>query len=71
MNKTLAVKKHLETVGHITSLEAFQLFGATRLSAIIYNLRNAYGMNIRNKTNKTKDRFGHICYFDTYVLVKE
>lgn len=71
MNKTLAVKKHLETVGHITSLEAINLFGATRLSGIIYNLRNSYGMNIRNKKNKTIDRFGHTCYFDTYVLVKE
>lgn len=71
MNKTLAVKEHLETVGNITSLEAITLFGATRLSSIIYNLRNNYGMNIINKTNKTKDRFGHNCYFDTYILVKE
>lgn len=71
MNKTLAVKRRLETVGHITSLEAINYFGATRLSAIIYNLRNNYGMNIRNKKNKSKDRFGHTCYFDTYVLVKE
>lgn len=71
MNKTQAIKKHLETVGHITSIEAFNLFGATRLSAIIYNLRNSYGMNIKNISKKSKDRFGNIVYFDTYVLVKE
>lgn len=71
MNKTLAVKNHLETIGHITSMEAINLFGATRLSGIIYNLRNNYGMNITNKKNKMKDRFGHTCYYDTYILVKE
>ena len=67
----MAVKNHLETVGSITSMEAFSKYGATRLSAIIYNLRYKYGMNIINKTNKIKDRFGHICYFDTYILVKK
>ena len=71
MNKTKAVKLHLETIGHITSLEAIELYGATRLSGIIYNLRNKYGMNIINKTNKIKDRYGNNCYFDTYILVKE
>ena len=71
MNKTTAIKNHLEKYGHITSLEAFNMYGATRLSGIIYNLRNNYGMNIKNKTNKIKDRFGRNCYFDTYVLVKE
>ena len=71
MNKTQAIKKHLETIGHITSLEAIERYGATRLSGIIYNLRKYYGMNIKNQTNKIKDRFGHNCYFDTYILVKE
>lgn len=33
------VYEHLKKQGHITSKEAFELFGATRLSAIIYNLR--------------------------------
>ena len=70
MNKTLAVKKHLEEKGHITSMEAIKLYGATRLSGIIYNLRNHYGMQITNQTNKIKDRFGHNCYFDTYIFNK-
>lgn len=71
MNKTLAVKNYLEEKGEITSMDAIKKFGATRLSAIIYNLRHNYGMNIVNRTNKMKDRFGHTCYYDTYVLVKE
>ena len=71
MNKTLAVKEHLEKKGHITSLEAIERYGATRLSAIIYNLRHKYGMKIGNKSNKTKDRYGHICIYDTYILIKK
>lgn len=71
MNKTLAVKNYLEEKGEITSMDAIKKFGATRLSAIIYNLRHNYGMNIINRTNKIKDRFGYICYYDTYVLVRE
>lgn len=71
MNKTLAVKNHLEKKGHITSLEAIERYGATRLSAIIYNLRHNYGMEIGNKSNKIKDRFGNTCIFDTYILLKK
>ena len=33
MNKTMAVLLHLEEYGSISSLEAFRLFNATRLSA--------------------------------------
>lgn len=71
MNKTLAVKNHLEERGTITSLEAIQKYGATRLSAIIYNLRHKYGMEIGNKPNKIQDRYGHICIYDTYFLIKK
>lgn len=71
MNKTLAVKNHLEEVGSITSMEAFQMYGATRLSAIIYRLRHNYGMEIGNKSNKIQDRYGRICIYDTYFLIKK
>ena len=49
MTKTEKVKIHLEEVGHITSLEAIKEYGATRLSAIIFNLRHKYDMNIENE----------------------
>ena len=52
MNKTMAVLKHLEDFGSITSWEAIKEYGATRLSAIIYNLRRKYNLDIINKTNK-------------------
>ena len=37
-NKTEKVLEHLKEYGTITSLEAIDLYGATRLSAIIFNL---------------------------------
>jgi hypothetical protein len=71
MNKTIAVKDHLERIGEITSMEAINLFGATRLSSIIYNLRHNYDMDIKNKTNVMKDRFGRLITYDTYYLEKK
>lgn len=38
-NKTQKVLEHLQRQGSITSLEAIELYGATRLSGIIYNLK--------------------------------
>ena len=71
MNKTIAVKDHLERIGEITSMEAINLFGETRLSSIIYNLRHNYDMDIKNKTNVMKDRFGRLITYDTYYLEKK
>ena len=65
--KTKDVLKHLETQRSITSLEAFKLYGATRLSAIIYNLR-AKGYNIVTFNESTKDRNGNTCNYARYVL---
>lgn len=70
-NKTQAVLNHLEQYGSITSMDAFKLYGATRLSAIIYNLRHHYGLEIRNESIKIKDRYNSTCIFDKYILVKE
>lgn len=38
-NKQKQVEKHLRTKKSITSLQAFQLYTATRLAAIIFDLR--------------------------------
>ena len=71
MNKTEKVKTHLVNIGHITSLEAIELYGATRLSAIIYNLRYHYGMNIVSERVDFTDRFGSKSSYAKYVLVEE
>lgn len=60
MTKTKAVLQHLEEFGNITSWEAIKEYGATRLSAIIFNLRHRYDMNIENETIDFVDRYGII-----------
>lgn len=71
MNKTKAVMLHLQQYGSITSWEAIKEYGATRLSAIIYNLRNKYDMNIINQEVYFIDRYGTNSSYVKYILVKE
>lgn len=71
MNKTKAVLQHLEEFGSITSWEAIKSYGATRLSAIIFNLRHKYDMNIINKPVDFIDRYGNRSSFAKYILVKD
>ena len=68
--KTSKVEQHLKTYGTITSLEAIELYGATRLSAIIYNLRKR-GMDIDTEDVPFVDRFGSTSYYGKYVLNNE
>ena len=70
VTKTNQVKKHLIEQGFINSWMAINLYGATRLSAIIFNLRRR-GMNIVSQPTATKDRNGNICNFVKYVLIKD
>lgn len=67
-NKTNEVIKHLQEKGNITSMEAIKLYGATRLSAIIFNLRKR-GYVITNKQEVDTDRYGNECRYVRYVYV--
>lgn len=71
MNKTKAIQLHLIEKGNITSWEAIKEYGATRLSAIIYNLRHKYGMNIINEEIEFTDRFGSKAHYVKYILVED
>ena len=71
MTKTEKVKIHLEEVGHITSLEAIKEYGATRLSAIIYNLRYRYKMQIDNEWIEFTDRYGSKSRYVKYIYRKK
>lgn len=66
-DKTSAILKHLQEKGSITSMDAFKLYGATRLSAIIFTLRKR-GFDIETNTEVTKDRYGHNCSYARYTL---
>lgn len=67
MNKKTAVLQWLRTNASISSMEAIQNFGATRLSAIIFNLRKA-GYDIETVTCEGTDRFGNPMRYARYYL---
>ena len=70
MNKTQAVIRHLMRRGHITPWTAIDRYGATRLSAIIFNLRKR-GFDITTVMKKGKDRNGYPCIYADYYLNRE
>ena len=67
MTQIKAILEHLQTHGSITSNEAFKLYGATRLSAIIYILRDK-GYEIQSTSEKGKTRYGHHTTYARYIL---
>ena len=67
MTQEKAVTQHLREFGSITSWEAFELFGITRLSARIYELRKA-GWNIASENLTVKNRYGNSTTVAKYVL---
>ena len=60
--------QHLRGGKTITSLEAINLYSATRLSAIIFCLREK-GHNIVTIPITIKDRFGNSCQYAKYKLL--
>ncbi len=67
-NKTNEVLNHLLKKKNITSIEAIELFGATRLSAIIFKLRER-GYNIVTKKEECVDRYGNVCRYGRYIYL--
>lgn len=67
--KTSQVKKHLLDKGMIDSWTAINAYGATRLSAIIYNLRKR-GFIIDSVPATVLDRNNNLCNFVNYVLIQ-
>ena len=69
MNKTQLVKEHLLRKGNITSWEAITNYGATRLSAIIFNLRKT--MDIDTMMIECTDRNGDATRYGKYIYKGE
>lgn len=65
-NQTTEILRYLEEKGSITSYEAFNLFGCTRLSAKIFNLKKR-GYKISSVDEVTKNRYGNTCTFSRYI----
>ena len=70
MSLTRRVLNYMLDFDGITSWEAIKEFGATRLSAIIFNLRKK-GFIIENEWIETKNRYGDNVRFVKYSLNKE
>jgi len=68
LTKSKMVLSHLKSGQTITSLDAINLYGATRLSAIIFNLRQR-GLNIATLPTTIKDRFGNTTTYAKYKLL--
>ena len=69
-NKVSQVKliaEHLIKYGSISSIEAIELFGCTRLSARIWDLRHE-GWPISSEMATTKNRYGHTTNVAVYRL---
>lgn len=69
MTYTEIIKEHLEKYGSITSKEAINKYGNTRLSATIYILRSR-GLNIITDYETSKNRYGKPVTHGVYKLVK-
>ena len=67
MKKIDKLTKYLLSGKTITSLEAFKLFGETRLSARIFDLKNKY--KIADTWEETVDRFGNPCKYKRYAII--
>ena len=61
---------YMQAGNRITSMQAIEMFGATRLSAIIFDLRKA-GYNIITHDIVGKNRYGGVCQYAEYELIKE
>lgn len=67
--QTGEILKHLKKYGSITSWEAISYYGATRLSAIIYMLRN-FGHNIETDSISITNRYGNSSTIAKYIYKK-
>ena len=71
MQQKELIKKHLmEHKEGLTSLEAFEKYGATRLSGIIYQLKHKDNLNIVTETEIVKTRYRNATPIARYKLVE-
>lgn len=64
------VLNHLQNHRCITSMEAFAKYGATRLSAIIFDLRED-GYLIKTTSVTRRNQEGNSCTYAEYSLMEE
>lgn len=68
MTQKERVKEHLEKYNTITSWQAFDRYGITRLASCIWSLR-AEGLRIDTNFKTAKNRYGDSTSYAEYTLV--
>lgn len=68
VTKRKLVRNHLIEKGTITSWQAIDLYGATRLSAIIFSLKDD-GMHIESVKQLATDRYGNTSTYVKYHYI--
>lgn len=66
-SQTEDILKYMREEGSITSMDAIREFGATRLSAIIFSLREQ-GYDIETQMEVGKNRYGRTMEYARYIL---
>lgn len=63
-----AIRKHFEDGKSLTSMEAFRLYGCTRLSDKVFRMKKQ-GYLFRTETVKAISQYGFPCQFAKYSMV--
>lgn len=66
-NQMSHVLAHLKSGRSITSMQAFELYGCTRLADKVHKLRKR-GYNIETISRETTTRYGDTCVYAEYRL---
>lgn len=69
--QSMKVLQYMKTHKTITTLEAYQELGVSRLSARIWDLKNKHGFDIGKVPRKVRDRDGVLTTVDAYYLEGE
>jgi hypothetical protein len=65
--QTSSIKDYLLDGNSLTSIEAFEKFGCTRLSARIFDMRKA-GIQIKTEMVEGRNRYGSYCRYACYYI---
>ena len=68
MTQNERIKRHLETLGEISSRDAFVEYGCMRLAARVWDLKHKYGLRITKETKTARNRFNEAVSYAVYRL---
>lgn len=63
------ILEHLQQHGTITSMEAFEKYGVTRLAAVVFDLKKL-GYDIITMNVEAYNRYGEPTHFARYYMAK-